>query len=232
MERIPAEDFNNGEKFPELLSIVKRMEVISEDAEISPEEFAKESKVLVEELLEHLGSDLHFELSPEINSLYAEMSRENLLARVERIATVLRCVITGEPIPVGNADNHYANSVTTNPEGLKIAMAEADAIGPVRLLVGLDLKTLIGFSNDHLTVSEVDEDSFDIRDTNLRKTHCRHINGEIHKEDIKYVVMRIPRRYFPVDKLSQTENEGTSQFIFRGVKLLNATKEENYQAAA
>ncbi len=232
MEKISLENGEGKKEFSELLEIVQKMESISEDETISPEEFAIASKILVEQLLEHLNSDLHYELSSEINSLYAEMARENLLARVENVTTVMECVLTGKPILVGHGKSNYANSVTANPEGLRIAMAEADAFGPVRLLVGLDLKTLIGFSNDHIKVSEIDNDSFDIRDTSLRKNHCRHIEGEIHREDIKYMVMRIPRRYFPDKKMSQIEASGSEQFIFRGAKLSRDIQGESSQIAA
>lgn len=210
---------DDAQKFEELLAIVQKMELLGESDELTREEIMRESKVLVTELLSHLDSDLHLNLSENIGSLYAEMQRENLIARVEQVASVLKCLATNEPISVGSQDTHYANSVTADPEGLRIAMSEADALGPVRLLVGLDLKALIGFTTDHLSVSEIDDSELDLRDTNLRKNFCRHVSGEIHRDDIRYVVMRIPKAYFPQDSLTPEEEKMSGQFVFRGARL-------------
>ena len=214
-----AEQEKGEAHFSELLNIVQKMDALGESDDLTREQIIAESKNLVSELLSHLDTDLHLELSANIGSIYAEMLRENLLARVERVASVIECMATNTPITVGSADSHYANSVTADPEGLRIAMAEADAVGPVRLLVGLDLKALVGFSTDHLTVSEIDDNEHDLRDTNLRKGVCRHVSGEIHRDDIRYVVMRIPRSCFPEDALVPEEKNISGNFIFRGAKI-------------
>lgn len=207
------------EKFSELNRIVMRMEEISESETLTAEQMIDESKVLIRELLEHLQSDLHFELSSDITALYHHMAEENLLARVENATRVIECVAFDKPISVGSEDRHYANAVTAQPEGLRIAMAEADTLGPVRLLVGLDVKALVGFKNDHLSVSEIDDMEDDIRNVALRKTQCRHVAGEIRKEDIRYMVMRIPRRFFPEENMSDEEIKLRTNFVFRGVQI-------------
>lgn len=204
-----------AEDFSELLAIVQRMEELGNADDISLEEFARESKVLIKEFLAHLDADLHLELSANVSGAYEEMSRENLLARVESVVDIMKCVISDQHISVGSKDRHYANSVLANIEGLRIAMAEADALGPIRLLVGLDLKALVGFKNDHVEVTEIEKDEFDVRDSALRKSMCRHVVGEIHRNDIRYIVMRIPRKLFPEEILMGDEVDGKSQFIFR-----------------
>jgi hypothetical protein len=206
------------EGHPELVALAERLELLSNKS-LSREEIISESKEIVTEALKHLESDLGLELSPDVTSIYNQMFTEGLLARVEDTARVLRCIAENEPITVGGADKHYANSVIADPEGLRIAMAEAEAFGPIRLLVGLDLKTLVGFRNDHLEVSEIDHNEFDMRDTSLRAGLCRHVNGEIRREDVRYMIMRIPKSMFPVDKLSEQEKSSASQFIFRGVEM-------------
>ncbi len=236
MEGLAEKNEGNPEKdkFSKLLSIVKAIEEISNQDNISPEEFEKQSKDLVEQLLSHLDSDLHMELSSDVTAIYSEMSNENLLARVEKIVNVVKCLAEGSPIIVGKNDHHHANSVTADPIGLRIAMAEADAIGPLRLLVGLDVKSLVGFKHDHVSVTEIDHDEFDVRDTMLREALCRHIKGEIHREDIRYVIIRIPRHLFPKEMLLKDETETRSQFIFRGAKIPNVAfeiEEERKEAA-
>lgn len=202
----------------ELSRISRRLEEINDLNDLTPEEVINESRILIRELIDHLQTDLNLELSFDVNSLYAEMGRENLLARVENVTSVINCIEMGTPITVGSTERHYANSVVANIEGLRVAMSEADALGP-RLLVGLDLKALIGFTNDHLSVSEIDENEFDLRNSALRSAHCRHVNGEIRAEDIKYMVMRIPRTMFPEESLTEKEMNLRTGFVFRGAKI-------------
>ncbi len=208
-------------EFSLLLEIVEKIEDISASKEYTPAEVVELSKGLVADLLTHIQDDLHFELTENVTSVYQEMNKANLLARVESVRRVIECLAENKPIEVGKGGDHYANSVTSDVEGLRIAMAEAEALGPVRLLVGLDLKALVGFTNDHVEVTEIDDNEFDLRDTTLRRAYCRHLEGEIHKEDIKYMVMRIPRNVFPVRFLNDFERKQPSSFIFRAVKIAN-----------
>lgn len=178
-----------------------------------------EAREEVQKIIEHLEYDLHLELTSDVTSLYNEMINENLLARVENIESVVECIDQDKPIKVGSEDKHYANSVAASLDGLRIALAEADAPGPVRMLIGIEAKAMIGFTSDHLKVSEIDDNEFDLRDTNMRKAFCRHVSGEIRHEDIKYVVLRIPRKLFPKDKLLPTEVDNIGPFIFRGTRI-------------
>lgn len=227
VEKFPSQYEHNqeGQEYP-AQEILRRIDEIVESPELSPQEIQERCKGLIQELLDSLKQSFELHLSPDVSHIYSEMQREQLLARVESVAKVLECIAEHKPISVGNAEHHYANAVTPEPEGLRIAMAEADAIGPVRLLVGLDLKALIGFKTDHLEVVEIDESEFDHRDTGLRSSLCRHVVGEILPEDLRYMIMRIPRRYFPEESLTDTEKEQTSQFIFRGAKIPAGRKEE------
>ncbi len=232
-EDISRSPESNFETHQEILNIVEKIEEISDSKTIPVEEKIRDLRELVRGLLEHMHDDFNMELSVEVSQLYEEMHNKDLLARVEKIKNVIECMANHKPINVGDEDHHYANSVTTDKEGLRIAMAEAEAIGPVRLLLGLDLNALIGFTNDHIKVTEIDDDQFDLRDTSLRKAHCRHIVGEIHFEDIKYVVLRIPRNLFPDNELTKEETTSKSPFIFRGARIDSRTEiAEPLQVAA
>lgn len=221
------------EKYTVLRNLVEDIEKLSESKEIGNLEKTAKLKEFVGELLDHIHDGLELNLSSEVTSIYDEMSKRDLLARVESVKSVIECLSTNKPIQVGDRDHHYANCVTTDKEGLRIAMAEAEAIGPVRLLVGLDLKALIGFSNDHIEVSDIDDNEFDLRDTSMRKVHCRHIVGEIHPEDIKYVVLRIPKHLMPESKLQEDEKVSQGKFIFRGARVesMNSQKTDLEAAA-
>ncbi len=219
-QEIPEKDFSV------LLAIVDKIEALSVSKEHSSQEIVEWSKELIKDLLEHIRDDLHLELFEDVSSLYKEMNKENLLARVESVKRVIECLATEKPIIVGEGDTHYANSVTSDLDGLRIAMSEAEALGPVRLLVGLDLKALVGFQNDHAQVSEIDDNEFDLRDTTLRKAYCRHVSGEIQSGDIKYMVMRFPRAMFPAGSLSDLERKQKTPFVFRGLKILSKSDVE------
>lgn len=218
--------------FSELLSIVERLEALSSSEKFTREETMEWSKELVLDLIDHMRNDLELTLTDDVSALYNEMNRENLLARVENVKRVIECLTQGAPITVGAGDANYANSVTSDLEGLRIAMSEAEVFGPVRLMVGLDLKALVGFTNDHVEVSEIDDNEFDLRDTTLRKAYCRHLDGAIHKDDIRYIVMRIPRAVFPVKYLNDIEKKQPTSFIFRGAKLEVAQRHEQVEEAA
>ncbi len=201
---------NSFEQTPTLYEIAEKIETLEDRDEL---------RTAVREFLEHFESDIHLNLSSNVTELYGEMANKNLLARVEGIKRTIGCLVGKEPIEVGAGDTHYANSVTADLDGLRIAMAEAEALGPIKLLVGLDVKALISFTNDHLQVSEIDDNEFDLRDTGLRKAYCRHVSGHILPEDIKYVVLRIPRVVFPENMLLPQEKTQEGRFIFRGGRL-------------
>ncbi|MDQ3089610.1 MAG: hypothetical protein M3Q24_00450 [bacterium] len=207
------------DKYRVLTELVEDIEAVSESKDLNMGEKTERLKELVEDLLDHISDDLELDLSSEVSDIYNEMSQRNLLARVESVKNVVECLSVKKPIKVGDKDHHYANCVTSDKEGLRIAMAEAEAIGPVRLLMGLDLKALIGFSNDHIEVAGIEDNEFDLRDTTLRKVHCRHIVGQIYAEDIKYLVLRIPKHFFPESKLLDDEKMSLGKFIFRGARV-------------
>src|SRR5690606_13199423 len=189
----PVEGGPDQQKELPILSIVRLIEEVSESTDLSPEEIKEQCKTLTAELLDHLRTDLNLELSSDVSTLYEEMQREKLLARVENATRVIECIATKSPIPVGSNDTHYANAVIAEPEGLRIAMAAADVLGPVRFLVGLNLKAIVRFKSDHPEVAEVDDSQIAIRATQMRKSFCRHVVGEILTEAMRYMVLRIPR---------------------------------------
>lgn len=227
-EAIPSSESTHD--FSEIMNIVSRIEELALSNEYSQSEIIEWSRELVADLLEHIERDFELQLTQDVTSIYKNMNRENLLARVESVKKVIECLANETPIEVGKGGEKYANSVTSDLEGLRIAMAEAEALGPVRLLVGLDLKALVGFTNDHVEVTEISEQEFDLRDTTLRQAYCRHLEGEIRKEDIRHMVMRIPRKVFPVQFLNDIEKKQNTPFIFRGVTVGQPAEATEYES--
>jgi hypothetical protein len=107
--------------------------------------------------------------------------------------------------------------VIPEDEGIRLALAEGQAPGPFRTMVSFG-KTIVGFKTDHLEVAEVDflDSNTSLRDENLRRYVCRHVVGNIEKEDIKYIVIRIPKNLLDEKHLTEEEKtEPDMTFVFR-----------------
>ena len=155
----------------------------------------------------------------EVNTIYKLFLENGCLVRVENFTRILEAIELNHGFRVGESadDSHYANAVIPDPEGVKLAFAEGQMSGPLRVAMGLG-KSLVGFRVDsgHITVSAVDFSEDDPRDIAKRGYLCRHVEGEIMKDDIRGVVMRIPRAVVSESLLTNEELEGKGQFVFRG----------------
>ncbi len=193
-----------------LLSIAQRIEQTKD---------VNECKELMPGFLEALETLAHDPLNPEIERIYREMQAQDLLLRVENISRVAESIKTHTPYHVGDAEDHYANSVIPENDGIKIAFAEATAPGPVRLLIGFDVRTAISYSPESIHVYNIDETENDLRDISLRKKVCKHVEGVITPELIKHIVIRCPRTIFPEDRMTNEEKNTQHMYIFRAVTL-------------
>ncbi len=171
------------------------------------------------ELFETLEADLHTTLHNNPGLVYKHMEKEGCLARVESLSRVLETIETGKTLSISDeTESHYANAVIPTPQGIQIAFAEASALGPVRTMVGFG-KTIVGFKTENIQVDEIDFNPDDPRGALERKFLCRHVVGDLKPEDIRSVVMRIPRHLIREDLLTEDERNETSTFIFRTFEL-------------
>ena len=170
-------------------------------------------------LLDSMESDLGVEFVSNVNELYKGMQSEDCLVRVESLSRVLETMETSSPMKISDeTESHYANAVIPDPRGIKIAFSEGQAPGPVRLAVGFG-KTIIGFKSDNVSVEEIEFSESDIRDARERKYLCRHVVGELTREDIRFLVMRMPSSLLDEDHLTEEEKKRKDPFIFRGARL-------------
>lgn len=206
-------------------SLVAKRSIESEDTLIS---MAKELetvrdretfKQLVGPFLNELERSLQVKLDSDVIAAYRQMEEHHMLLRVENASRILETLTKHTPLPVGNEDDHYANSVVPNQEGIKIAFSEGRAPGPVRLLFGFDLRTAISYSPESLHVYPIDDIEGDLRDASMRKQVCRHVAGEIQPEYIRHMVLRVPRAFFPEEKMSADERSNSGMYIFRSLTL-------------
>ena len=181
-------------------------------------EFIKQKLPELFDVLEN-GLGLSLLKGREVNTIYKLFLENGCLVRVENFTRILEAIELNHGFRVGESadDSHYANAVIPDPEGVKLAFAEGQMSGPLRVAMGLG-KSLVGFRVDsgHITVSAVDFSEDDPRDIAKRGYLCRHVEGEIMKDDIRGVVMRIPRAVVSESLLTNEELEGKGQFVFRG----------------
>lgn len=172
-------------------------------------------------LLDLIEQETGREFQEEVDTIYGDMKKENCLVRVEQLSRILETIENDTELPIGhNAETHYANAVIPEEAGIKLALAEGQAPGPIRALMSFG-KSLIGFKTDNLEVSEVDfvPDAAGVRDEQERKYVCRHVEGTLKKDDIKFLVIRIPKHLLDEDHLSTEEKEEKDfPFIFRSTK--------------
>ncbi len=167
------------------------------------------------DLLKSMREDLHIEYTDNANELYEKMRQENCLVRVEKLSRVLDTLNSDKKLHIADEDEyHYANATLPVPEGIKIAFAEGQAPGPVRIAVAFG-KTIIGFKTDNIKVEEIDF-SENRPDATERKYLCRHVVGDIEKQDIVSVVIRIPRHLMDESLLTEKEMSSKTPFIVRG----------------
>ena len=170
-------------------------------------------------MLRSIEEDLGIKLVSDVGKLYDGMQLDNCLVRVERLSRVLETVELQSPLKISEEnEQHYANAVIPNPDGIKIALSEGQAPGPMRIMVGFG-KTIIGFKTDNISVEEIEFDESDIRDAKERRYLCRHVSGELSKDDIRYLVMRIPFSFVKEEYLTDLEKRDQPQFVFRGARL-------------
>ncbi|MBU6232011.1 MAG: hypothetical protein KGI45_01890 [Patescibacteria group bacterium] len=192
------------------------LELAQELEDSDDEEFLQE-KIGV--LLRSIEEDTGYSFESDVGKFYNDMKRENCLVRVERLSRVLETVEMEQPLTISDEDeSHYANAVIPETEGIKIALSEGQAPGPIRIVVGFG-KTIIGFKSDHLKVDEIDFSETDTRDAQERRYLCRHVTGELDKDDIRYLIIRIPSHLVSEDLMTETEKKRRLPFIFRGMKL-------------
>lgn len=207
-----TENIETHEKLPRSIELARELENSYNRIEI---------KDKLAELLENIEKDTGTRFSHEVSVFYKSMQSEQCLARIERLSRVLEATTLNKPLPISEeTESHYANAVVPETEGLKIAFSEGQAPGPIRTVVGFG-KTLIGFKTDHLSVTGVKFDDRELRDVATRKRLCRHVVGNLEKNDIRYLVMRIPFNLLPEKHLTQNELAKKPSFIFRGLEFRN-----------
>lgn len=178
---------------------------------------------LLNAFLSAFPEEVGVSLSEDVSSIYQAMSEESLLVRRQSVSATVKSITEAQVLDLGESEKKYANSVVPNNEGIKIALAEGETQGPIISLIGFDPK--------NIRVSSIEVSKNDPRDTALRSALCRHVDGVLSPEDIKYLVLRMPRSLVDEKYLTESEKQSGVPFIFRGADLTNKEGEAKSQAS-
>lgn len=175
---------------------------------------------LLDEFADTLGAE-GLEMDNETEKLFKTIAqRPNSIIRQERFDSVIK-LLKGEKINLSFPEGTlYANAAVFGPngEGLEIAFNEGRASGyGITSAIIIDPATKEGHPS--LEVSKINQSQCELRD----RSACRAISGVITKENIKYIVVRIPTKLVPKNYITPDEEEST--YIFRTVSL--ESKETN-----
>lgn len=186
----------------EALARIRTLKDVSERKELVAEVVGK-----IEELFRAQGTPL----SPDIGPIYERAHRSpSVLVRQAPLEQVLDLVLAKKPIELDprQEGRRYANAARFGPGGKGLQTAFSEGRGTENVVVAV-----IGFDASGLDVQKP-EAGADPRDQTLRES----VAGTIDPERVKYVVLRVPKPFFPEDELTEEEEEH-ALYVFRGTSL-------------
>ncbi len=150
----------------------------------------------------------------DINQLYKNL-KGNFIVRVESPTALVELITKHKDLEISPSGN-YPNAVEWRPEfearGLRDAFIEGGA-----MLGGL--VTLVGFRENKET--KVEDVSVEEKNVFGRKRDLVRIaKGRVHPEDVQFVILRMPIKYFPAEEITPQEQKDIQKYhqpyIFRG----------------
>ncbi|MDD5043792.1 MAG: hypothetical protein PHD51_04010 [Patescibacteria group bacterium] len=143
-------------------------------------------------------------IEEDIGEIYKDIFQHagGLLVRREAIDRVVDLLFLGKGIKISGQEHGGGNSAVVSDEGIKIAMAEGQTDPGIISLMFL--------SKNNLQIEDCPADPL-----RPNRQFCRRTTGEISKDNLKYLIFRIPKQYFPQDEVLPEEEE--DRFIFRGI---------------
>lgn len=188
-------------------------------------ENAQESKEVINNFIDYMShvKGSHFN---DVGAMYPLLAGEDLFVRREDPRVVVQAFSDELPIEIHHKQGTepYPNAVEWNYQygthGLENAFLEGRA-----QLNGI--VTVIGFKPQHVKKTEVNRVEPSVVQPGGRvidRNHVVSIDGAVPKEDIRFVVMKIPKKLMPGIYLTEEETtqddvggKGNPKYIFRGV---------------
>jgi hypothetical protein len=216
---------NKFEASPQLLQLKELISYLKNKKEAinNPEEYKQKSfetyKNLVSLFLENNG-----EFVTDVNDIYKKYQdnisfpfivRRDDPEKVAELSEGKDINLSFDSKVVGDRGDKYANCSIwpygrNAVSGIKAAFLEGRGMaGP--------LVTLIGVRNnsDHMNIDKP-KDSLE-RVGTIDREAVRIVSGNIAKEDLEFIILRIQKEFFPPENMSEEEKSGENKQIFRGI---------------
>lgn len=173
------------------------VETLRADIDREIEDFTKE-------ILEK-GTHEGFTVIP-VHPPWNTFSRGGYLVRNEKPERVLEAVFNGDPISIRNKDAS-GNACLASDAGITSAFEWGHNGSAVRMVYGFDREAV---AEDSIARSE--DDVRDIRDV-------VSVHGTVSREHIRFVLLRVPRRAFPEELLTEKDEEhgAPAEFVYRAL---------------
>lgn len=174
---------------------------------LSAEEEQELAKVFIEYLSESGGK--YFE---DVGEMYESVKGENIIVRREDPRVVVDALAKDHSIELHTKPNTdpYPNAVEWNydygTKGLENAFLEG-------LAQMNGIVTVVGFNPKHVKKVVIQNERKSVVNPGgkiIDRSHVVSVDGTVPKEDIRFIVTKIPSRFLPDDESEQ-------KYVFRGV---------------
>lgn len=182
------------------------------------------SRAAVAEIIRGLQESLKAagaEYFEDVNKLYWKFAASNTVVRREDPWKVLEAV-GGAPYTIAfRAGEPYANAAEFGPagEGMKNAILEGHA--------GDAVVTVVGFDRGNVSVKPVPQEKL-LAKRGLDRRYVRAVSGTVPQESIRFVVVRVPKKIFPENELTEADEERA--FVLRGFGFPKKAREKRAAA--
>lgn len=148
-------------------------------------------------------------VSLEEGNIYARIGQREYLVRRGNLERELVPLLSGRDIDIASR-RESGNAAVDTPEGVSTAMTEG--------VSGAEIAFLYGFSDEHVETQPITLQEGDLRGK-ARERIVRTVSGTVPFEDVRYIVLRIPKDLFPHDLLNESEADSENPFVFRSIDL-------------
>ncbi len=170
-----------------------------------------------------------------VGEMYPLLQGENLFVRREDPQVVAKAFSDELPIEIHNKQGTepYPNAVEWNYQYGTHGLENAFLEGRTQLN---GIVTVIGFKQQHVKKTEVNKIASSVVQPGgkvVDRSHVVSIDGLVPKEDIRFIVMKIPQKLVPNEFLTEEEadrgddgGKGNPKYVFRGVLFEDIPRED------
>ncbi|NCT54493.1 hypothetical protein GW758_00865 [Candidatus Falkowbacteria bacterium] len=192
----------------------------------NPEEY----KHRLESTLEHISDFFKKNGGKEedVSSIYRNYLSKNgkpLIVRREDPEKVVRLIenedidLSFDPKVVADRGDKYANCAIW-PHGVNPTAGMQNAFLEGRGMAGPLVTMMASRQNSQHNLIEDPKDKM-LNTGNINRESVRIVSGQIKKEDLEFIIVRLPKKFLSPEKLSEEEKNNNLKEVFRGFTFKN-----------